>query len=396
MNKIRILFLVLVLIIFIISLAVFTRLQIPIEPQIEKISEFQITRISGNGAIYSDDKTVKRKSVSPTNVVDISEMYHADESYIKTDSQTSFEFYCFGTFFTVLPGSRVYFQPKTESLCFYDGEYFWNKEIKKKNSNVLLQVEGDTFGESQRMKLSLPDSGRLKITSDIIKIWNYSGNLKFNYDNQEFGLKSNQFLQVKNQKVEVLDILPAPEFITPEAKTIVVNKPGDSFLKFSWRSVRGANNYLVRFYSSELKENLLEEVMLSDTQKNINVLKFGLSQFFWQVFPYDTKTELEGSPSKIGNIEVIGSIGEDKFVLERPALVITSLSTSGNMVLIRGEADKECQLFINGKSVPINMDGTFYETLTYSSLGKKSISFRLVSPTEMETDITKTVTIFDE
>lgn len=396
MNKIRILFIVLVLIVFIISLVVFTRLQVPIEPQIDKISEFQITRISGNGAIYSDKRPVKSDNMMSLNIVNVNKLYHKDELYIKSDSQTSFEFYCFGTSFTVLPGSQVYYHPGSENLSFFSGEYFWNKEIKKKTFNVSLEAETEKSEDKSPMTLTLPESGRLKITGDLIEIWNYSGNLKLNYDNQEFGLKAGQLLQVRSQKVEIHDILPAPEFIIPDDKVIAINKPGDSFVKFSWRSVRGATDYLVRVYSSLLKENLLDEFVLSDTVKNFNILKYGLDEFFWQVFPYDTKNEREGIPSRIGTIKIIGSIGKDELVLERPNLVITSMSTSGNMVLIRGEADKECELYINNKPVPINMDGTFYETLTYNTLGKKTITFKLVSPTEMETNIVRTVTIFDE
>lgn len=396
MNKIRILFIVLVLIISIISLVVFTRLHVPIEPQIDKISEFQITRISGNGAIYSDKRPVKNENMTSLNVINVNKLNYKDDLYIKSDSQTSFEFYCFGTSFTVLPGSQLFYRPGSEKLYFYNGEYYWNKEIKKKIFNVTLETISNTTGDKSQMILTMPDSGRLKITGDLTEIWNYSGNLKFNYDNQEFGLKPNQLLQVRNQKVEILDILPAPEFIIPDDEVIAINKPGDSFLKFSWRAVSGTTDYVVRFYSSRLKENLLEEIILSDTAKNINILKYGSDEFFWQVFPYDTKNEREGVPSRIGNIKIIGSIGKDELVLERPNLVITSLSTSGNMVLIRGEADKDCELFINDKAVPINMDGTFYETLTYSTLGKKTITFKLVSPTEMETNIERTVTIFDE
>jgi len=396
MNKIRILFIALVLIVFIVSLMVFTGINVPFEPEIDRVSEFQITRISGSGAIYSDKNPMKAENMSQQNMVDIREMQHSDEMYIKADAQTSLEFYFFGTSFTALPGSYIYYQPKTKELSLYNGEYYWKREIKKKNFDISIAVEDNIDTERPQMMIRVPDSGRLKITGDIIKMWNYTGNLVFSYDNQEYGLKSNQVLQVKDQKVEVLDILPPPEFITPDDKVITVNESADSFVKFSWRAVRGANDYILRFYSSDLKENILEEMIIPGTGKTINILTFDVNEFFWQVFPYESKEEREGTPSKIGSIKIVGSISDDERVPKNPGLVITSLSASGNMVLIRGEADKECQLFINDKPVPINMDGTFYETLTYNKIGQKSITFRLVAPTEMETVITRIVTIFDE
>jgi hypothetical protein len=104
----------------------------------------------------------------------------------------------------------------------------------------------------------------------------------------------------------------------------------------------------------------------------------------------------EGAPSRTGNIKLIGSIGDAANALEHPKLVITSFNTSGNMVLIKGEADKSCQLFINDENVAINMDGTFYYTKIFNQIGSKTIVFRLAAPTGMETRITKTVTIFEE
>lgn len=396
MNKIRILFILLVLIVSILAFVLFTRLQAPFDPNIDKISEFQITRISGTGSIYSDRNPVTGMTMSRSNIVDIKAMLHRDEMYIKADAQTSFEFHYMGTCFTVLPGANIYHQPKTKELVFHNGEYFWNREIKKKDFQISIAADDEGSENSPPMILTIPDAGRLNVNAEVTKVWNYSGNLKLNFDNQGYGLKANQMMQIKDRQVQVFDILPPPEFISPEDKVITLSKPGDSFLKFSWRAVIGAKEYILRIYSSDLKENLLEEMILSEPRKSFSLAKYGLNEIFWQVFPYDTDNEREGSPSRIGNIKLIGSLDEVGSVMVRPNLVITSLSTSGNMVLIKGEADKECQLFINDKPVAINMDGTFIETLTYSQIGTKTITFRLVSPKDIETNITRTVTIFDE
>ncbi len=201
----------------------------------------------------------------------------------------------------------------------------------------------------------------------------------------------------KKPPIQIFDLLPGPEFIAPENKVISVDKPEDAVVNFSWKAVRGSRNYILRLYSSDLKENLLEEWMVSTTSRTINLQKYEeFNEFFWQVYPYDDDNQREGVPSKIGYVELSGLLQGKEKVLTPPRLVITSLTVSGNMVLIKGEADINSELFINGRLVSINMDGTFIDTMNFESMGKKIIHFRLVAPTEIETNITRQVTIFDE
>ncbi len=399
MKKIRYIFIGLVFVICVFALVFFTFLRVPFETEIEKISEFKITRISGNGSIYYAKNPITPLTMSQAKVVDIKEMYHTDDIYLKADAHTSFEFYCFGTAFTVLPGSQMYYQPKTKEISFYSGEYYWKKEVKNKNIEISLLPEIEKKDETQntpQMILSISESGRIKITGSIIEAWNYAGNLKFNSDNQEHGLKANQMLLANVEKVEVFDILQAPEFISPENKVITIKKPADLLVKFSWRAVKGAKDYFLRIFSSPLKENVLDEVLLSTTRKTVNIQQIEGNEFYWQIFPFDRENNREGVPSKIGYLKLIGSSEDMEISVLPPKLTISSLTVSGNMVLIRGEAEKGCRLFINQKMIPLNMDGTFYETILYKKIGTKTITFRLVAPTELETNITRTVSIFDE
>ena len=72
------------------------------------------------------------------------------------------------------------------------------------------------------------------------------------------------------------------------------------------------------------------------------------------------------------------------------------MTVSGNMVLIKGEADANSQLFIDSDTVKIDMDGKFIHTITFKTIGKKNIVFRLVSPSEIETVTERQVSIFEE
>ena len=64
--------------------------------------------------------------------------------------------------------------------------------------------------------------------------------------------------------------------------------------------------------------------------------------------------------------------------------------------MIKGEAESNSQLFINSEPVKIDMDGKFIHTMTFRTIGVKAIEFRLVSPSEIETVVTRQVTIFEE
>jgi hypothetical protein len=120
------------------------------------------------------------------------------------------------------------------------------------------------------------------------------------------------------------------------------------------------------------------------------------NEIFWEVYPYDSQNEIEGTPSKMGKIKIVGAILDKEKLLKPPELEIGSLTVSGNMVLIKGEADANSQLFINDEFVKVDMDGKFIHTITFKTIGTKSIVFKLISPSETETVFERQVAIFEE
>ena len=66
------------------------------------------------------------------------------------------------------------------------------------------------------------------------------------------------------------------------------------------------------------------------------------------------------------------------------------------MVLIRGNADMNSELFVDDIPVKVDSNGVFIYTKRYKTLGLKQIVFRLVSPSGVESIETKQVTIFEE
>jgi hypothetical protein len=98
----------------------------------------------------------------------------------------------------------------------------------------------------------------------------------------------------------------------------------------------------------------------------------------------------------MGKIKIVGVILDKEKLLKPPKLEIDSFTVSGNIVLIKGEADANSQLFINDEFVKIDMDGKFIHTITFKTLGTKSIVFKLISPSEIETVFKRQVAIFEE
>jgi hypothetical protein len=387
------------------SVVKFNDFQAPLGSKRDRISEFKITKISGNGKIYFDKNPIpiEDSGSSSAGVVNIKQMQYPAPLYFKADDYTAFEFYCVGISFTVLPRSYFYYQPNSSEFYFYSGEFYWNRKVKGKENNVSIYIR-----EPQNI-LALPDAGRIKIQENLIEIWNYSGpettsesgTLTFNdgESEQTFNLKPVQLLVLrKNSPPEIFDILPLPESIDPEKTVIALKNPDDSVVRFNWKSVAGANQYVFKLYSSTLKENILVEKSTPLSWVNLNLIQFEEREFYWQVFPIniDNGDQVEGVPSKLGHIQMVGALLGKKDVEKPPLLNIKSLTVNGNLVIIKGTAGAGAQLYINDDLVKIDMDGEFIHYLSFKTIGPKRIFFRLINPQGVETTEERYVTIFAE
>jgi hypothetical protein len=404
-NKIRLIFLIVVFIICMGALVKFNDFQAPLDPKIDRISEFKITKISGNGKIFFDKNpmAIDDREPSSAGVVNSKQMQYPDPMYFKADEYTAFEFYCGGTAFTVLPRSYFYYQPQGSKFYFYSGEFYWEKKVKDHKDKILVYI-----GEAKN-PLALSDAGRIKIQEDLIEIWNYSSanttsgseNLTFNdgISEQTFNLKPAQSLVLrKDSPPGILDILPLPGSIDPGEKVIALNNPDDSIVRFNWRSVTGATEYIFRLYSSNLKEKILVEKSTPFSWLNLDLLQFEEREFYWQVFPIhiDDAGQVEGVPSELGHVQVVGALTGKKDIEKPPLLAVKSLTVNGNLVIIKGTAEANSQLYINDDLVKIDTDGEFIHYLTFRTMGSKRIFFRLISPLGVETTEERSVTIFSE
>jgi hypothetical protein len=382
-------FFIAVAIIGIIGVLMFRMVEAPENSRMDQISEFKITEISGNGKIYLHNKPINDANYSTLSPVNIKQMQYKDHIYIKADPLTAFEFFCSGFSFIASPDSYLFFQPKTRELYLFSGEFYWVKLNKKQKGNVSVSIQ------APQNVLILPDSGRAKITGQSVNVWNFAnsdGAVKFNFNGEDLSLNQKQLFTYQAQKrgrqkaPVITDILPMPQGIDPVNKDIILENPENSIVRFNWSVLKGEARYVFRLYSSRLRENLLTEQYIDINRASVELLQFDERKFFWEVYPVSTTGILmEGVPSKMGFVRLLGMLNEKKDIKKPPSLVVEISTISGNTYFARGKADPTSTLYVNGKKEHIDTDGQFNISLKFMTLGRKEIVFRLVSPFKVET-----------
>jgi hypothetical protein len=106
--------------------------------------------------------------------------------------------------------------------------------------------------------------------------------------------------------------------------------------------------------------------------------------------------QIESAPAKMGVIKISSSLLKKGLLPQPPQIEVDSLSVSGNMVLIKGRTDPNAQLSVDEVVVQLDNEGKFIHTISYKSIGVKSIVFKAVAPSGLELVFRKQVTIFDE
>ncbi len=386
MRKIRLVFFGIIFVIFTFAIFYLNRLQLVPGTGVSLVSELKITRISDGGHLYKDS--------AMTEQVEIRELVLPDEIELRTDSQTSFEFFYFDTSFIALPGSSIYLNRKSKEFGLREGELFWNKITQSRKPDLKISLP-----LASAIKLS--NRGRIRASGDSIQIWNYEGLSVFEspQGSQDLAVDRMAILKTnaKSNTLQVHDILSPPEYISPESKKIAIRKASDAFVNLSWKSAIRPADYRVKVYGSPLRESVLYDEEFPSNRTVLDLLKFSEpGEFYWEVIPVERETKLEGVPSAMGCIKVLGVFIDKDLAAAPPSMDIESISVSGNMVLIKGDAEQNANLFINGDEVRIDMDGKFFHTMTYPKIGNYTITFRLVSGGNIETVITRQVNIFEE
>ena len=359
------------------------RPQIPPHGKLPDFSDFQLTRVFPDGGHVYFDSGMTR----PANPEKLLWKGHFE---LYGDPRTAFEFTCFGTVFVAAPGSSLTFDEDHLRLNLNSGDFSWTRTDGKRRVEV-------TAGD-QAAALMLSSRGRLQVSDSEIRVWIYEGESSLTLDGGTTQLRSNSlFVKSGRRGSTIFPLLPAPARNHPQGVRIPLSHPDASVVKFTWQRVNGAANYAFRLYPSPLRQTLLTERRIPGNQLRLDLMVFGeQSDFYWEVAGVAQGSDMPGVPTRLGHVRLEGSLLGEKSVTRPPQLVITSLTVGGNMVLIKGEAESNSQLFVNGEKVKVDMDGKFIHTMTFRTIGVKTIEFRLVAPSETETVITRAVTIFEE
>lgn len=386
MSKLRVIFLASAFLIAIIGFFWLNRpdfsLSSPSRPSGPAARGFQITGISEKGNVWLDR--------DETRPVDIKTLDFSREIRLQSDAQTAWEFFFDGFRFTALPGSAIAYTPQTRELILEKGEFYWEKKIAAQKVEISLFKAGNIF--------RLSAAGRIHLGVNALEVWNYSGQLDFDYDGRFFLLKELQYLDTRGGgKPSPLDLFPAPPFVSPESETIALTRPNDTIIQFKWKNVQGARTYLLKLYPSALRDNLLLSKVVAGNSIMLDIMPFSeYSELYWEVSGYDPLRAIDSAPARMGVIKISSSLLKKGLLPQPPQVEVDSLSVSGNMVLIKGSADSSAQLTIDGVVVKLDSEGKFIHTISYRSIGVKNIVFRAMAPSGLESVLKKQVTIFEE
>jgi hypothetical protein len=343
---------------------------------------FQVSGISEKGNLYFNN--------DETRLADVKTSVFSTETRLRSDDQTAWEFFFEGVLFTALPGSGIHYTPQTRELILENGEFYWEKKLGRQNTEIALLKAGNIF------RLSV--SGRIRLRDKFLEIWNYSGKVDFDYNGMPHQLQELQYLKTGGGgKFSPVNLFPPPPSISPENETISLINASDTIVQFKWKNVRGASNYLLKIYPSPLRENILASKVVAGNSIILDILPFiEYNELYWEVAAFDAARNIESLPARIGVIKISSSMLKKGMVSQPPALEVSSLSVSGNMVLIKGSTDPNAQLSIEGILIKLDSDGKFIHTISFKSIGVKGIVFKALAPSGLETVLKKQVTIFEE
>jgi hypothetical protein len=343
---------------------------------------FQVTGISEKGNLYLNN--------DETRLADVKTSVFARETRLRSDDQTAWEFIFEGVLFTVLPGGGILYTPQTRELILESGEFYWEKKLPRRNAEISLFKAGNMF--------RLSASGRVRLQDQSLEIWNYSGQIDFDYNGKPYRLPAMQYLRTDGRvRFSPVRLFPPPPSISPDNETISPLRIKDTVVQFKWKNVRGADSYLLRIYPSPLRDNVLLRRVVAGNSVMLDLLPFiEYSKLFWEVAAFDEARGIESLPARIGVLSLNASMLKKGMMAQPPLIEVSSLSVSGNMVLIKGSTDASAQLEIEGVAIKLDNDGKFIHTISYNSIGIKDIVFRAVSPSGLVTEIRKQVTIFEE
>jgi hypothetical protein len=357
-------------------------LQVPGEYTGLAAKGFQVTGISEKGNLFFNN--------DERRLADVKTSIFSTETRLRSDDQTAWEFFFEGVLFTVLPGSGIHYTPQTGELILENGEFYWEKKLGRQSTEISLLKAGNIF--------RLSASGRMRLRDKFLEIWNYSGQADLDYNGKPFHLQELQYLKTGGGgKFSPVTIFPPPPSISPENETISLITPNDTIIQFKWKNVRGASNYLLKIYPSPLRDSILSSKMVAGNSIMLDILPFiDYSELYWEVAAFDEARNIESIPARMGVIKISSSMLKKGMLAQPPKIEVSSLSVSGNMVLIKGSTDPNAQLSIEGIIIKLDNDGKFIHTISYKSIGIKDIVFRALAPSGLETVLKKQVTIFEE
>ncbi len=381
MGKVKFVFSVMTLVISVLLIINTVKFEGKSDPLKYTPPPFQITGISENGKLFQD--------LSLSIPLTVESGRFKNNLRIKTDPRTSFEVIFKGTLLIILPNSYIFYNVNKQTLSLISGEIIWTRLTKYPTS---------IYTKEESSPITISRSGRVLITGDNrLYIWSYRGGTTLKSGEVLIEIPERKSLFIDEEKIQkMINIPPAITFIAPKEQDVYIKKLTDFLVKIDWKAIPGITNYKVKVYPSKLKENTFIEKIVSFNRTGLDLAEFERNrEFFWEIIPL-TEEMYEGEPSRMGKIRLFGVMLKEERDNHPSKLTISSMDVTGDTVTIKGNTNADAKLYINEISVAVGITGNFTFTKTYTTLGLKKITFRVISPLGVESTLIKQVTINEE
>jgi hypothetical protein len=344
-----------------------------------------ITQILGNRLVFK----TKNKDYQIGN----SHFQLPSSAEVESDIQTTYQFSFRDYLIIASPKSLLFYNQRTNELNFQEGTFEWKSYADREDTPVYISTP--------RIILTLSQAGKIIVDSQGFRIWNYRRDTMLYYFQRETTVPAGHYAEFDFDEnrlpPRLLPLLASPREIFPgypEEKSLVLRTPADTIINFNWRAVRQADRYILNIYSDPLRDNLLLSQSVETNNFVKNLIEFiDIKDFFWEVIPYDAVNGISGIPSEMGVVRISGSALNEATTVIKPTLSIQSMDISNRVVTFLGRVTPGCQLFIADEQVDVSPDGEFSHRIRFPTRGTYSINFRALSPYNVETKETRSVTV---
>ena len=248
----------------------------------------------------------------------------------------------------------------------------------KSEANVRASTEASVSFDRDNgtSRFAAYDGGGLEVTSD-------------NGQTQEVGALQ-QVSQVGDMLMDPVALPDRPSLVQPGDQA-QIDFRSSSRLTLRWRPANRAAHYALAISRNPL---FADSVVRSDNiRRTTATLEIrGEGVFYWQVagISGDGSRGPWSEPQQFRIASLEGGSQDDS---TPPMLEIEEIQTFGKRVLVSGQTERGSSVRVNGESVTVQVDGTFYKTIEMNQVGFAFLEVVATDPWQNPTEVKRRVFI---